>query len=80
MVWAGGPEIAAALPNEAAECRYLAQKCDAMFNPLNSENFNGRNMDEAVAIAKVILAKHAKRPKCIDTVSCKTKAGMVDWP
>lgn len=49
--YAGPAEIAAALPNEEAECRYLLRLCE-------------KDPSSAADAANVIRAKHEEMPEC----------------
>jgi hypothetical protein len=54
--------VAAARPNEKAECRYLLDLCQRLSGSMAS-------LDEVVEVAHVIRAKHDKVPACL--ADCK---------
>jgi hypothetical protein len=60
--WAGPGEIAAALPNEKSECRYLLDLCRRAVEADPLDALQG--MIEVTKAAQVIRAKHEKMPGC----------------
>ena len=76
--YAGGAGmVAAALPTEEAECRYLLQ-LDSEANEALSAGRLGqleRLADDRVEAARVIRAKHAAMPECFHQL----KGMATDW-